>query len=220
MFIIRVLFYSLEGLMGSSFLTAINLGLSFYCAFTFLKFCIQFGLPNHPSRFLLYLVTLCVTGFFVMKVLVSFELINPFFYVQWQALPIIIGSLGLLWQVIFLSGQFSMIQKKIISRIPLMAGLLIFSFFRTYANWFFSFSVLISVLFLSVFVGKSRYEKRAFIKMSFFVCLLFILKFFNYFWSYVIGELLFFPALFYLFIFEQSYGVSALVQEHLAGENE
>jgi hypothetical protein len=202
--------------MGSIFLTAINVVLGLYCVIIFIKNIIQFGLPNHPGRFTLYLVTLCVTAFFVMKAMADLSMINPFFYMRWRALPLVAGSLGLLLQVITIVGQFSHIQQKIISRIPLMGALLFFVFFWEYADWFFSVSVLVAVLFLSISVGKARYQKRMLVKMCLFLGLFGLFRLFNVFSLYVVGELFLFPALFYFFIFEQSYGISALVEEHEA----
>lgn len=202
--------------MGSIFLTAINVVLGLYCVITFLKFIIQFGLPNHPARFTLYLEILCAASYFVMRGMVDLSLMNPFHFMKWRALPIVAGSLGLLLQVISSVGSFSHIQQKIISRIPLMGALVFFAFFSQYANWFFSASVLVAVLFLSVSVGKARYQKRMLIKMGFFLGLFGLFRLFNNFSLFVVGELFLFPALFYFFIFEQSYGVSAIIEEHHA----
>ena len=200
--------------MGSSFLTTINLGLGLYCVISFFKNIVQFGLPNHPRRFTLYFVTFCAMVFFVMKVMADLNLLNPFFYLRYQSLPLVAGGLGLLIQVMTVVGNFSHVQQKVISRIPLMGGLLVFAFFWQYAEWFFAICLLISVLFLTISVGKARYQKRILSKMTFFLALFLLFKTFNYFWLYIVGELFLYPALFYFFIFEQTYGVSALVEEH------
>lgn len=199
--------------MGSSFLTAINLALGLYCVVQFIKTTIQFGLPNHPGRFTLYLITLSVSAFFTMKALVDLNLLHPFIYVRWRTLPLITASLGTIIQVITIIGHFSFIQQKIISRLPLMGALLFFAFFWDYAEWFAAFSLLTSFLFLTISVGKARYQKRAFTKMCLFLGLFWGLKLTNYFWGYIVGELFLFPALFYFFIFQQSYGVSTLAHE-------
>ena len=118
--------------MGSSFLTTINVGLSLYSIILFLKSVIQFGLPNHPARFLLYLVSLCACVFFTLKALTGLGYISPIDFLRWRALPMVAGSLAMLLQVITTVGQFSMIQQKVISRIPLMAALLVYAFFPTH----------------------------------------------------------------------------------------
>lgn len=200
--------------MGSSFLTAINLVLAFYCVIMFLKMIIQFGLPNHPGRFILYLVSLCLTSYFVIKAMTELEMVSPFLFMRWKSLPLVAGGLGLLLQVITCIGQFSLIQQKIISRIPLMAALLFFAFFEMYSEYFLIACLLASVLFLSVSVGKARYQKRMLFKMNLFL-LFVLLGHLTTFTIFTVTQLFLFPALFYFFIFQQSYGVSTIVEEHL-----
>lgn len=202
--------------MGSTFLTAINVVLGLYCVIIFIKSVVQFGLPNQPARFTLYLMLMCATTYFVMRALVDLSLMNPFYFLKWRTLPLVAGSLGLILQAITVVGRFGQIQQKIISRIPLMGAILIFAFFSQYADWFFGISVLVAVLFLSVSVGKVRYQKRMLIKMGLFLGIVGLFRLINHFSFYVVGELFLFPALFYFFIFEQSYGVSAVMEEHHA----
>lgn len=199
--------------MGSSFLTTINVGLGLYSIILFLKLIIQFGLPNHPVRFTMYLVSLCATAFFTMKAIVGLGFIPPVEYMKLRVLPLVIGSLALLLQVITTIGQFSLIQQKIVSRMPLIAGLLVFAFFPQKAEVFFAACVLTAALFLSVSVGKARYQKRIFFKMFFFLVLFSGSVWINHYWVYVLGELLLFPSLFYFFVFQQTFGVSALVSQ-------
>jgi hypothetical protein len=202
--------------MGSSFLTAIDLGLGLYCAIIFMKFLIQFGLPNHPGRFFLYMVTFSVTAFFVMRSMADLWIYNPFLLTKWQAFPVVAGSLGLLLQVVTVVGQYSLVQQKIISRLPLIAALLFFSLFENYAFYFFGTSLFLTGLFLSVSVGKARYQKRQLTKMIIFFLLAATFSLAGHFTLYVLGQVFLFPALFYFFLFQQSYGVSTLVEEHMA----
>lgn len=203
--------------MGSSFLTAINVGLSLYSLVLFVKAVVQFGLPNHPARFTLYLVSLCASAYFTLTALAGLGLISPFDYLRWRSIPIVAGSLGLLLQVIMMVGNFSRIQQKVFSRVPLMVALLFFAFFQSKADLFFGICILASVLFLSISVGKVRYQKRMFFKMSLFISFFAVLTQVGNYWAYNLGELFLFPALFYFFIFQQSYGVSALVESHVEG---
>lgn len=199
--------------MGSSFLTAINLVLAIYCVIMFVKMLIQFGLPNHPGRFILYLVSLCVTSYFVIKAATDLSLVDPLKFMRWRALPLVAGGLGLLLQVITCVGQFSLIQQKIISRIPLMAALLALAFFDAYADYFLIGSLLATVLFLSISVGKARYQKRMLFKMNLFLGFVWVGILTTY-SAYVVTQLFLFPALFYFFIFQQSYGVSTIIDRH------
>ena len=123
--------------MGSSFLTTINALLALYSVIVFFKMIIQFGLPNHPGRFTLYLVSLCAASYFSMKTLTGIGLISPMDYLKFRAIPIVGGGLGLLIQIITSIGQFSIIQQKVISRVPLMAALMVYFFFTSKAELFF-----------------------------------------------------------------------------------
>jgi hypothetical protein len=213
MFIIRVLFYALEGFMGSSFLTTINIGLGLFALVQFVKLIIQFGLPNHPVRFTMYLVSLCATSFFLMKALTDIGFVSPVDFMRWRIIPLVAGSLALLLQVITTIGQFSQIQQKIISRLPVMAGLLVFAFFPNKSEAFFGLCLLASALFLIISVGKARYQKRLFFKMCLFLGLFVGFSLTNQYWIYIIGESFLFPGLFYFFLFQQTFGVSAMVEQ-------
>jgi hypothetical protein len=202
--------------MGSSFLTTINVALGLYSVIIFFKMIIQFGLPNHPAKFTLYLVCLCVASSFAMKSLAGLGYLSPVDYLKWRAFPLVAGSLGLLLQVVISVGQFSHIQQKIISRIPLIGALLVFAFFPSEADKFYGACMLVIVLFLSISVGKARYQKRMLFKMLLFLLLSFLFILANNYWTYIIGEIFLFPALFYFFIFEQSCGVSALVDKFVS----
>ncbi len=202
--------------MGSSFLTTIKVALSLYSIILFLKTVIQFGLPNHPARFLMYLVTLCTTAYFTMATLVEFQVIAPWDFVKLRALPLVAGSLALLLQIITIVGAFSLIQQKVISRIPLMAALLVFAFFPQYANIFFCACVLAGVLLFTISVGKARYQKRTYFKMAFFLFLTFTLGELGNFWVYSFAKLFLFFGLFYFYIFQQTFGISAMVEKFQA----
>jgi hypothetical protein len=100
----------------------------------------------------------------------------------------------------------------VISRLPLIAGLIVFAFFPTRAELFVGLSILAGGVFLTVSVGKARYQKRNFFKMSFFLALSVALTSIDHHWTQVLGELLLFPVLFYFFILEQTFGVTALIE--------
>jgi len=199
--------------MGSYFLSVTNLGLSFYCIFSFLKFMVQFGLPYHPLNFLVDVVLLSVTSFFSLKALVSFGFIYPQEYVLWTEIALISGSLGFLIQVILLSLNVNIFLKKILSRIPLLGAVIAPLLLPDSSRWFFIGSILISVILILFFVKKARYEKRILIKMVLFLGLFGLSFWINTYWSFITGGLMLYPALFYFFIFEHSCGVKSLVQD-------
>lgn len=201
--------------MGSSFLTTINVVLSLYSVQIFFKSLIQFGLPNHPRRLMLYFVNFCVMIFFSMKALAGLGLLSPFFYIKWSPLLLVGGGLGLLIEVITAIGKFSFIQQKVISRLPIIGALVTFALFPQKAEILLLGSILTSVLFLSISVGKARYQKRMFFKMCLFFLFFALLIQARVYWVYNLGELFLIPSLFYFSIFQQSYGVSALVETFL-----
>ncbi len=200
--------------MGSSFLTTINVLLGLYCVVIFLKMAIQFGLPTHPGRFTMYLVTLCAAVFFSLKGLAGLGWLAPVYFLKWRTLPIVAGSMALLLQVISTLGQLSLLQQKIFSRLPLIASLLVFAFFPSKADFFFILCLSSGTIFLTVSVGKVRYQKRMFFKMVLFLALFGLFTLPNNYWTYVAGELFLFPALFYFSIFQKTFGISALIEQH------
>ena len=137
-------------------------------------------------------------------------------FLRWRSLPIVGGGLGLLLQIVTSVGQFSVIQQKVISRIPLMAAILVWFFFPAKAEFFFGACILASVLVLTVSVGKARYQKRMFFKMTLFLGIASLLHLTENYWTYVLGDIFLFPALFYFFIIQQSYGVTAMVERNRA----
>lgn len=202
--------------MDSSFLTlqnALSVGLALYSFILFVKMVIQFGLPNHPLRFTSYLVSFCVVFFFCSKAATGLNFLSPWFWMKWRVLPLIAGSLALLLQAIMIIGEFSFIQQKIVSRLPLIGGLICLAFFPNWADFVFGVIIIAACLFLTVSVGKARYQKRLFLKMSLFLGLFGILQLAQYFWLYLVSELFLFFALFYFFLFQQTFGIKALVDE-------
>lgn len=202
--------------MGSSFLTTINVLLGLYAVLIFIKMVVQFGLPGHPARFTMYLVTLCGAAFFSMKALVALGPLPPLYYMQWKSLPLVTGGLGLLLQVITTMGQLTVIQQKVFSRIPLLGAVIVYSLFSSHANHFFVFCLIAASLFLIFSVGKARYQKRMFFKMVLFLSLFGALALIYEYWAYVLGELFLFPALFYFSIFQKTFGISAMVDDFQA----
>lgn len=199
--------------MDSSFLTGLHIGLSLFACLLFLKLIRQFGLPNHPARFVSYLVALSVTVYFVGLALTDLSFISPWEWMKWRALPLICGSLFLLLQTVMLATSFSPLQQKVISRIPLMASLLCFAFFADLADHFVVTFLLLAGLFLSISVKKARYQKRLFLKMLLMFFIHVGLNLMNVYWAWVLGQMVLFFAVFYVFLFEHSFGITALVDD-------
>jgi hypothetical protein len=204
-------------MMDSSFLTLVNVALGLFAAYSLVKLIVRFGLPNHPGRLTMYIVSFCAAIYFGMKGAVGLGLVPPFVWLRWRTLPLVAGSLSLLLQVFGTVGRISLMQQKVISRLPLIAGLLFFAFFPGYADVFFGACVLIGGGFLSISVGKARHQKRMFFKMIFFLVLYQALALFNSYWPFVLGDALLVCALFYFFLFEESLGVKVHVEELAQG---
>jgi len=199
--------------MDSSFLTWTNIGLGLFSGILFLKMIVQFGLSNHPARFTCYVVALCATSFFCLKAATGLAWVSPWDWMKWRSLPMVAGSLALLMQTIMTVGKMSLVQKKVISRLPLIGGLVCLSFFPTRADAFYGAALIASCLFLTVSVGRARYQKRMILKMCLFILGFWLCKFANEYWVFIIGELMLFPALFYFFLFQQSFAITSLVQD-------
>jgi hypothetical protein len=213
MFIIRIIFYLADGTMDSSFLTGLHISMALFGCFLFIKMIVQFGVPNHPLRFISYMVGLSVAAYFVGLAATDLNLLSPWIWMKWRALPMVAGSLFLLFQTIMLLGSFSFIQQKVVSRLPLMAALLCFAFFADYADHFMSWFLGIGGLFLVVSVNKARYQKRIYLKMLLMFLIHLGFNYVNYYWAYLIGQLFLFLIIFYVFLFEHSFGISAMVDD-------
>ncbi|MES2528738.1 MAG: hypothetical protein V4598_16760 [Bdellovibrionota bacterium] len=205
-------------MMDSSFLTLINVALGLFAVYSFFKLIIRFGLPNHPGRLTIYIVTFCAAIYFAMKSTVGLGFVSPFVWLRWRTLPMVAGSLALLLQVFSTAGQISNMQQKVVSRLPLIAGLLFFVFFPDYADYFFMGTVVAGGAFLSISVGKVRHQKRLFFKMCLFLVLFQVMRAFNIYWIFVLGETLLLVAMFYFFLFEESLGVKTIIEDRSHNE--
>ena len=199
--------------MDSSFLTLVHVGNGIYALLSFIKLIIQFGLPNHPARFLCYMVCLSAVCYLVGLAATDLGYLSPWVWMRWRSLPLVAGSVCLLFQVITLVGNFSLLQQKIISRLPLMGALLCFAFFQEKASYVSGAFILAAALFFSISVGKARHQKRQILKMTFFLLLWNGLRLTQNYWAFVLAEVLLTFAIFYLFLFEQSTAVAAMVDE-------
>jgi hypothetical protein len=201
--------------MDSSFLTLVNVSLGLYTTICFFKILIQFGLSNHPARYTSQLIMLCVCSYFIGLSLTDFAVIGPIEWMRWRAIPVVAGSLAMLLQVILIGNQFSRIQQKVVSRLPIIASLLCFAFFYEKADFFLMATLVAGTVFLSVSVGN-RYQKRQYFKMVFFLTLIYGCKLINIYWVYIVGDLMMFFALFYFFLFEQSFMITAMTDDFKA----
>jgi hypothetical protein len=202
-----------SALTSLTILTFVNLGLGLFSLVLFTKLIIQFGLPNHPARFTCYLAALCGCSYFVMQAGVDLRVLH---FSEWQklrVLPLVVGGLTLLLQTIMMVGSFSLIQQKVVSRMPLIAGLLCLAFFPSKADWFFIAGLTAGLLFLCFNRNEARHQRRIYIKMCLFILAFFLAKLINVYWVFTLGQALLGMAIFYFFQFQNAFGISALVDE-------
>ena len=199
--------------MDSSFLTGLHITLGLFACLLFVKMIVQFGLPNHPVRIVCYLVGLCVAGYFIGLAATDLNLISPWVWMKWRALPLVAGSVGLLFQTIMLARSFTRLQQKVFTRVPLMAALLCFAFFPYKADVFTAWFLILGGLFLIILVRKARYQKRLYLKMLLIFLVQVGLNYINFYSAYVLGQILIFFIIFYLFLFEHSFGIAAMVDD-------
>ena len=199
--------------MDSSFLSGLHISLGLFACILFIKMMVQFGVPNHPARFVSYLVGLCTASYFTGLALTDLSLVDPWLWMKWRSLPLIAGSLCLLLQTIMLAGSFSLVQQKVFARMPIMAALLCFAFFSHYADIFVSCFLILGGLFLIISVKKARYQKRLYLKMLMMFLIHLGLNCINIYWVYVIGQVFIVFTVFYIFLFEHSFGLMGMVDD-------
>ncbi len=202
--------------MDSSFLTWIHISLGLFACLQFLKIIIQFGLPNHPARLIAYVTCLSTAVYFSALALTDLNLLSPWIWMKWRALPLIAGSLSILLQSIIFFGGFPLIYQKVMARVPVMAALLCFAFFPLYADTLSSLFLLVGGLFLIISVKKDRHLKRLYLKFLFMFSWYLILMATNNYTAYVLAQLILFLTLFYIFLFEKSVCLTALVDDYKA----
>jgi hypothetical protein len=199
--------------MDSSFLITIHALMGIFTCVLFLKMIIQFGWPNHPGRLTAYMVALCICFYFVGLVCTEFGLIPQKAWDHWRALPLVSGSLCLLMQSIMTGGNFSLIQQKVISRLPLMAALICSALFPQLASQLSLLFILAGGLFFIISVRKSRYQKRLYLKAIFFIILHTALNFSTGLVWQILSQAFLAGAVLYIFSFENSFGVWALIDD-------
>jgi len=199
-------------MMDSSFLTCLHAGLGFYSGGLFLKLIFTFGLPNHPLKLTAYLVSFCASFYFCTKTVVDLQLVSPWFWMQYRTLPVVAGGLALLLQTITLVGEYKEYQLKAISRIPVMGSLLCLAFFNSKADILFGACLFAGSLFLLLAGNKARHQKRLFLKMTFFASVYGLLQLPGLYWLHLLSISALFASLFYFFLFEQTFGIRAIVE--------
>lgn len=208
------LFYLVDGLMDSSFLTLVNVALSAYSIFIFLRFVLVFGRPNRPILIMAYLGLICAASYFTSQAAANLGFMYIWNWEKWRALPLMTGGFCLFFQTITMVGTFTPMQLKVITRVPIMASLLCLFFFPSLGAVLFAVTIVAGCIFLSVMLGKARYQKRQYFKMVLFIALFVLIKQIDSQWALACANVSLMFALFYFSIFEQSFGVASKVERY------
>ncbi len=213
MFIIRLIFYLVVGTMDSSFLIAFHGLIGLLSCVLFFKMLVQFGWPNHPGRLTAYVVGLCLCFYFMGVILADLGYFPQKAWAHWKALPLVAGSLCLFLQTIIAGGNFSLIQQKIISRIPFMGALICSALFPQLAEPLSVIFILLGCFFFIISVKESRYQKRIYFRLVVFVLFYSGCLISTWIFLQILAQFFMIGAVVSIFAFENSFGVWALADE-------
>jgi len=199
--------------MDSSFNNALEIVLAVFAVLAFLKLMIQFGLPRHPLRFLIFMVSLSLIFWLCGDTAATFKVISMNQWLRWRALPLVVTGVGLLIEAISIIGNLGYLQQKVISRIPLIASLVCFAIFPQKSFLFFVLSICVGFCLLLIGKDKARYQFRLYGKMLICLILGISLKPYNLVMTGIFSYVFFFGMLVYFFLLQQSFGISALIDE-------
>jgi hypothetical protein len=197
--------------MGSSFLTVLHSGLALFAGLAFFKLIIQYGRPNHPLKVISYLTTFAVFLLILGDPLADLGFISAWDWIKWQTLPLMASCFGLIFEIIMVLGGFNQLQQKIMTRLPLLAALLGYTFLKEHLQIIIPVT-LILCLFLLIFSTKNlAFFRRVFIKMTIMLGLSSLLL--NYgAWNFQwLRAILLYFSFFYFYLYQQGLAAISLV---------
>ncbi len=157
--------------MDSSFLIWPSFVLGFFSLILFTKMVVQFGVPKHPLKFFGYTITLSWTMLWIGASLVQLDIMDMTTWERWRSVFLLWPALGMFMEAVSQMGQFSQIQQRIMTRLPIIGSLLALSFMPQWVPYLVGiFLLLVAAIFL-LHVGKFRFHKRIFLKFIFFLAL-------------------------------------------------
>lgn len=206
--------------MNSSFLLVIHFALSFYTLAIFLKSLFQFGLSNIYRKFFNYFLNLLLALYFGLFFVadLGFFIRNSLF--KLQHLLIIMGSVSFMIQSLSYIHRTSKIKSRTLVRLPLLGGLLVWTFFLDHIVMIKDITLVLFFLYTTWLITKqalSRYLKRALFKMCFFSLLSFLSSQVYFLKEAYFHFILLFPALFYFYLYQHVLGISQLIDEKNQG---
>lgn len=207
MFIIRVVFYLLDGIMDSSFLISLHLGLTLCSVFVFFKQLRVFGVSNQAFKIMSHLSSGSLMAYFVLLSLFDFGFIDAWEWHRYHVIPMIICISSVLLQIIMLIGGTHNKLHKTLTRIPLLLALVVLAWGSKWADQFTLVLLALSIS-LVMFMKSQRFQKRVLLKMYLFLVLVLVISP----WSLLIGELFFLAVIFYFSIFQNAFCIQDLLR--------
>jgi hypothetical protein len=165
---------------------------------------------SNPARYLLFMMAASPIFYWGLEVAAFYPENVDIKASFWKIFPLIILGTGLLIQIFTMIGHLGFIQQKIFSRLPPLVALVVTFFYSSRGNELFYILLGTASLFLIFLVKKARHQKRIILKMMLFLGLYAI--------SPIIRPLFMGIALYYYYIFQQTFGFSLKVESFLEDE--
>ncbi len=213
MFIIRVLFYLLDGIMDSSFLTGLHLVLSFCSIFVFLKQLRVFGISNEGFKVISHLSSGSLMAYSLMLSWFDLGVIDAWDWQRFHVIPMVIFASSILIQLVMLVGGRNYNLHKTLTRIPILLALVVMSWGGQWVNQI-TLVLFILTLIMVLMMKGHRQQRRTLVKMYLFLFISIIVSFWSLFW----GELFLLAVIFYFSIFQNTFCIESLLRKQEVSE--
>lgn len=213
MFIIRVLFYLLDGIMDSSFLTGLHLVLSFCSIFVFLKQLRVFGISNEGFKIISHLSSGSLMAYFLMLSFFDLGVIDAWEWQRFHIIPMVIFASSVLIQLVMLVGGRNFNLHKTLTRIPILLALVVMSWGGKWVNQITLVLFVLTLVMVLVMKGH-RQQRRTLVKTYLFLFTSVIVSYWSLFW----GELFLLSVIFYFSIFQNTFCIESLLKKQEVSE--
>ncbi len=175
---------------------------------------VQFKFPDHPMKFMSYLVSLSLVFYLAIDLVVQMDENKYASFEKLRSLSLVLSSTGLLIQSVSIIGNFSLIQLKVLSRIPVLFALVSYSMSSNLLA-ILLFPTLLLSLFLMIFnMEKARYQIRIYIKLICLFCLYLVFSK-NIFFGQIFSTVLVCFSAHYYFKFQEAICVQTLMWKEM-----
>jgi len=157
-----------------------------------------------------YLASASLIFYLSLDLALQFEHIKFLHFEKLKNLSLALGTCGFLVQLISVLGNFSMIQLKIFTRIPVLFALISFSMDFKFLTRLICLTLLLGLVLVITNFDKARYQARIYLKLIFMFCFyLFLLE--DTFYGQVLSYLPLCFTFYYYFKFQESVSIQALI---------